>query len=131
MPGGAPLANAPIREASQLAAQMAGTPMPGGMPMPGMPNPQIGTGGVSMAGQKVLNAPPNEEGIRPEPDEIPDGQATPDSAQDTEPGDRPFIEEPWFARLPPELRKAIRNNSQRRAPRGYEQRLKRYFESMD
>ncbi len=40
-------------------------------------------------------------------------------------------EAPWFARLPPELRQAIRANAQRRAPRGYEQRLKDYFESLE
>ncbi len=34
-------------------------------------------------------------------------------------------------RLNAELRKAIRNNSRRRAPRGYEERLRRYFDSMD
>ncbi len=38
---------------------------------------------------------------------------------------------PWFAKLPPELRNAIRARSQRRAPRAYESRLRRYFESLD
>ena len=52
-------------------------------------------------------------------------------ARHAEPGDRRFLESPWFAKLPPELRNAIRNNAQRRPPRGYEERLKRYFESMD
>jgi len=38
---------------------------------------------------------------------------------------------PWFARLPPELRRAIRARAAGRAPRGYEERLRRYFESID
>jgi hypothetical protein len=49
-------------------------------------------------------------------------------APDAPPASR---EAPWFARLPPELRQAIRANSQRRAPRGYEERLKRYFQSLE
>lgn len=36
----------------------------------------------------------------------------------------------WMARLPPELRAAIQARSRRLAPRGYEERLKRYFESV-
>ncbi|MBN2473239.1 MAG: hypothetical protein JXB62_01425 [Pirellulales bacterium] len=145
LPGGQPLANEPIREASQLAAAMAGMPagmpilgmpMPGsmpipGMPMPGLPSSQSSPGGVSLAGSQVLNAPPTEMGTQPEPDQIPDGRATPDSPRDAEPAERAFLDDPWFARLPPELRKAIRNNSQRRPPRGYEERLNRYFQSID
>jgi len=159
-PGGRPLANVPIREASQLASAMSGMPIPSGMPMPGgmllpgrmplpgnmplpggpqmpgismpgPPSPQIGTGGVSLAGPQVQNAPPMEMGIQGEPEEVPNGQATPDSPEDAEPGERSFIEDSWFAKLPPELRKAIRNNSRRRPPRGYEERLMRYFESID
>ena len=37
--------------------------------------------------------------------------------------------EPWFARLPPDVQKSIQARSRRPAPRGYEERLKRYFES--
>ncbi|MCL6646018.1 MAG: hypothetical protein K6U88_13815, partial [Dehalococcoidia bacterium] len=36
----------------------------------------------------------------------------------------------WMARLPPELRSAIQARSRRLAPRGYEERLKRYFENV-
>jgi hypothetical protein len=35
-----------------------------------------------------------------------------------------------MARLPPELRSAIQARSRRLAPRGYEERLKRYFENV-
>jgi hypothetical protein len=44
---------------------------------------------------------------------------------------RAFANSPWFARLPAELREAIRMQGRRKAPRGYEQRLRRYFESAD
>ena len=44
---------------------------------------------------------------------------------------RSFEKEGWFAKLPPEMRKAIRAKSQRRAPRGYEEKLDRYFQNID
>jgi hypothetical protein len=44
---------------------------------------------------------------------------------------RKQAEEPWVMNLPPELRQAIRANSQQRPPRGYEDRLQRYFKSVD
>ena len=47
----------------------------------------------------------------------------------TDPAARKFQEEPWFAKLPPSLQKAIQSKSRGNAPRGYEERLKRYFES--
>jgi hypothetical protein len=39
--------------------------------------------------------------------------------------------EPWFAKLPPDLRKAIRAKAQRPPPRSYEDKLQKYFESID
>ena len=51
--------------------------------------------------------------------------------EESKAGGRNFLEQPWFARLPPELRTAIRNNAQRQPPRGYEERLQRYFENLD
>ena len=39
--------------------------------------------------------------------------------------------EAWFAKLPPSLRAAIQAKSRGKAPRGYEERLRRYFESVD
>ncbi|HEY5311163.1 MAG TPA: hypothetical protein VIK18_01545, partial [Pirellulales bacterium] len=53
------------------------------------------------------------------------------SADDVRPGQRTFREEPWVAKLPPELRQAIRAQSQRRPPAAYEERLRRYFENID
>jgi hypothetical protein len=40
-------------------------------------------------------------------------------------------EEAWFARLPPELRRSIRAGGGQKPPRGYEQQLKKYFQSID
>lgn len=50
---------------------------------------------------------------------------------DAEATARRFQQEPWFAKLPDSLRKAILSRTRRNAPRGYEERLKRYFESND
>ena len=52
-------------------------------------------------------------------------------ARDSDATARQFKEESWFAKLPPELRNSIRARSQRQPPRGYEERLRRYFENID
>ena len=39
--------------------------------------------------------------------------------------------EPWFTKLPPEVQQAIRAATRSRPPPGYEERLKRYFGSID
>jgi hypothetical protein len=39
--------------------------------------------------------------------------------------------EAWFARLPPSVQAAIQAKSRGKAPRGYEERLRRYFENVD
>ena len=51
--------------------------------------------------------------------------------QDADAGGLKFEKEPWFAKLPPNLRKAIEAKTRRDPPRGYEERLRRYFESVD
>lgn len=43
----------------------------------------------------------------------------------------PFADEPWFLELPPEVRNAMRANAQQRPPRGYEEKLQRYFRNID
>jgi hypothetical protein len=40
-------------------------------------------------------------------------------------------EPPWMAKLPPELRNAIRAEAQRPAPKGYEERLRNYFKNIE
>jgi hypothetical protein len=44
---------------------------------------------------------------------------------------RKLAREPWFTKLPPEVQDAIRRRTKRNPPRGYEQRLRRYFENVD
>lgn len=50
---------------------------------------------------------------------------------DTDATARQLEEQPWFAKLPPELRRSIRAGAQQKSPRAYEERLKRYFQSVD
>lgn len=42
-----------------------------------------------------------------------------------------YRREPWFVRLPPEMRRAIESGARRPAPPGYAERLRRYFEKME
>ena len=44
---------------------------------------------------------------------------------------RSLVGQAWFTRLPPELQSVIRARTRRRAPRGYEERLREYFRSTD
>jgi hypothetical protein len=46
-------------------------------------------------------------------------------------GRRDFSNEVWFAKLPAEVRRANRAQANRPLPRGYEQRLRRYFEGQE
>ena len=39
--------------------------------------------------------------------------------------------EAWFAKLPPSVQAAIQAKSRGKAPRGYEERLRRYFDGVD
>ena len=51
--------------------------------------------------------------------------------RDVDFANRALGRESWFARLPPDLRKAIRAKAQRPPPRSYEEKLQKYFESID
>jgi hypothetical protein len=101
-------------------------------PAAGQTSSEGGGGGGSRGGNLALNQG-TQDGplvLLPEPsssDSRTPGRSAHDSAA-TRGGSRA---EPWFARLPPQLRRAIRSRAGHRAPRGYEERLRRYFESID
>ncbi|MGD0897632.1 MAG: hypothetical protein ABR915_07330 [Thermoguttaceae bacterium] len=97
-------------------------------PAGGMPN----AGGVSNpGGAQGRNQAPPEQPLVSTTATPAAGSASADSAEDSKAGGRDLLDQPWFAKLPPELRAAIRNNAQRKPPRGYEERLQQYFENLD
>jgi hypothetical protein len=99
-------------------------------PMSGATSAKAAKGGVSQGGSKATNekAPPGELELAP----AAQGDSRSQTAgEDPEAAGRKFEDEPWFARLPPSLRSAIQSKARSKAPRGYEERLKRYFESVE
>jgi hypothetical protein len=100
--------------------------------MPGGQTSPFGDGGgSSQGGQFSANQAGPERGLQFAPETKGGNSVTPLSAQDSDAKGKKFAEEPWFAKLPPELRKAIRARGSRRPPRGYQERLRRYFENND
>jgi hypothetical protein len=85
-------------------------------------------GGQLTQNQAVKDGPPTDD---PTSSRDRDSRSGDGGSRDVESAATPFPNEPWFAKLPPDLRQAIRARSQRPPPRGYEQRLQRYFESLD
>jgi len=78
----------------------------------------------------VDNLGPQPGSLQPRP--VPEGDSrAANGTTDAQLKEMKFKKEPWFAKVPPELRKAIQANARHRAPRGYEERLRRYFESID
>ncbi|MFP6763440.1 MAG: hypothetical protein VB858_07475, partial [Planctomycetaceae bacterium] len=83
-------------------------------------------------GQFSENEPTREEALSLKDTSGPSGNSqTASKKGDRDIQARKLEQQPWFARLPKELRAAIRAGSQRRAPRAYEERLRRYFQSVD
>jgi hypothetical protein len=143
-------AQAMQQAAQALAAAPGGPPsgegeagQPGAAQQPGQPSPQPGgeaqPDGSSSLASKGGSAKGSESGQnQPSPDAPlqldmpPSGDSrTPDGDTDSDAVARQFADAPWFARLPPSLREAIQSRSRRRPPRGYEERLRRYFESIE
>jgi hypothetical protein len=60
-----------------------------------------------------------------------EGPATSAAAGGAPDTEQAALQKPWIAKLPPELRKAIRSNAQQRPPRGYEERLQEYFQNLE
>jgi len=92
--------------------------------------------------EKVSSRRQNVEGENPEVDDRPlerpnddpsltDSRGEQEEGRDEAPTLRKFQEAAWFAKLPPELRKSLRANAQQRGPRAYEEKLRKYFESVD
>jgi len=143
----AALAGAPAAAVPGAEAAAAGEPgmanMPGMMPgmaaspslapptKPGMTSPFGQGGGGIISGSFRENQPGLISEPIPGPEDPPQGGTTPDSDKDAEPADKKFVEKPWFAKLPPEVRSAIRSSINRRAPRGYEETMQKYFENLE
>ena len=99
-------------------------------PMPGQASALASKGGVSTGGDTSNNqtAPEGELELAPASEGDSRSQA---AGEDSTAGKLNFENEPWFAKLPPSLRGAIQAKARGKAPRGYEERLRRYFESVD
>jgi len=98
--------------------------------MPGQASSTASTGGAAQQGKSADNqkAPPGDLQNTPAAQADSRGQA---GEGDSDAAGRKFEAEPWFAKLPPGLRSAIQSKARGKAPRGYEERLRRYFESVD
>jgi hypothetical protein len=102
-----------------------------GEPHDGAASPS-GTPGSSRGGNETQNQRNPDGSLQLVPPVLGTDSRTPNAGpRDAEPGKHQFKEEPWFAKLPPDVRKAMRAKGQHRAPRGYEERLQRYFENID
>ena len=113
------------------AAQNAAPPSIDGASQQGQLAPSsslASSGGVSIDGQQTENAASATGDLQMQPDAQGDSRTASDN-RDADLRSQTFQDEPWFARLPPTLRQAIQAQARRRAPRGYEERLRRYFES--
>ena len=92
-------------------------------------SPNTTTGGVPQDGEAQENQEAEDAPLELNPST--NGDTRSDQKGESAVATRNFQTESWFAKLPPSLQKAIQAKARRRAPRGYEQRLKRYFESID
>jgi hypothetical protein len=118
----------------QSPSQGEGQPGEGQSSEPGQPSlagPNSKGGGTSKGGSGAQN-PDRQEGAlevvagkEGGDSRVPDGQSGGDIKV------RAFESAPWFAKLPKELRDAIRAKSRREPPRGYEETLRRYYESIE
>jgi len=130
-----PQANAAAAAAMAAAAQAAqaqgqGQPMPGQgqQPMPGAA--QTASKGGAVKGPPSQNPDQAKGELQVEPAADADSRGSL-ANQDAAAGGLKFKDEPWFAKLPPSLQAAIQAKARGKAPRGYEERLRRYFESVD
>ncbi|HUE73665.1 MAG TPA: hypothetical protein VMP01_22495 [Pirellulaceae bacterium] len=126
-----------LSQAAQTLAQAVpspdGTPMEGageGEPMPGKTSPMAKKGGASKSGDLAENQKAQEGPLELAPAGEGDSRGEKGSG-DSDTAGQKYEDEPWFAKLPPALQSAIQAKARGKAPRGYEERLKRYFESVE
>ena len=87
-------------------------------------------GGNATAGETAENQKPSPSDLQLENAAQGDSRSQ-QGGQDADGSGLKYADEPWFARLPPKLQSAIQSKARGKAPRGYEERLRRYFESID
>lgn len=125
-----------LRQMAQLQ-QSSAPPKPGSAPgqMPNIaaaPNATAGQPGpsdqASNKPQELQNSPSQNPRDSSQPFV---GNAARNAADVALAGNGEHREQPWVAKLPAELRQAIRAEAQRPAPRGYEERLRNYFKNID
>ena len=114
----------------QPMKEQAGQDQQAGQPMQPMPSATATTkSGAAKKGETAENQKLKDEELKlnnpPDADSRGEGNGQDAAAK------AKFEKEPWFAKLPPSLRSAIQSKSRGKTPRGYEERLKRYFESVE
>ncbi len=119
---------------AQLAESSATPSADSGMPGPSAPSPTDG-GKEPPPSADRASGDPSDGGTSSQARQN-SGPATSAGASGSRQGDTQvdrlqFDRQPWFAELPPGMRSAIRANARSQPPRGYEERLRRYFESLD
>lgn len=125
------------------AAQANASTSPNAQPLETNSSSQSATGepqtnqGSNMQAARSASGAAENEGIKDgplqdQPEGTDLGQSTAGQrAGDADVGTRQFLEQAWFAKLPPELRKSLQAGTQQRAPKAYEDRLRRYFQSAE
>jgi hypothetical protein len=137
-----------MRQAAELLgsppASAAGESAPDGSTQPGQTPPppsengqptkpnrgNATTGGVRPPENSDSNATQDDAGQQLNKTNSGDSRAENGDADASDPA-RGFRDELWFSKLPPSLQQAIRAKTRQQPPPGYEQRLQRYFRSLD
>jgi hypothetical protein len=122
---GQPAQGKPMGQANQNA--QAGQPM---QPMAGDATPTGKAGAAAAKGDTAQNEKAKDADLKLNnaPDADSRGEA---GNREGEVAQAKLEKEPWFAKLPPRVQQAIQSKVRGKAPRGYEERLRRYFESVD
>jgi hypothetical protein len=130
-----PAASSPAASA-QSASAAAASPSSSSQQSSGMPSPPSqGQGNAQqVAEQSGSGGSGDDEGKEVPFREMAGVNKQADAGRrggDADAAERSFERDAWFAKLPPEVRNAIRAGSQRRAPRGYEEKMDRYFKNLE